>query len=79
LESASFTLTGRQAAAQTLDLEYHDLGFSALPLTANITALAVWTKGRNDGVFGYMGKFWKYLQLPVDDLIGQRFSMLYNY
>ncbi len=73
----SFTLTGLASSSSTLTWNTHDLRLF-LPFTVNgdITALAVWTKGRNDEVFGYMGQFWKYLQLHRDDLIGPKTVIL---
>lgn len=49
-----------------------------IPFSINdkYTCLAVWTKGAQDQVFGYMGQFWKYLQVHKNDLNSEKTIIL---
>ena len=47
---------------------------SFLPFTIDdeIIAIAVWTRYANSPTFGYIGQFWKYLQLHKDKIQGEK-------
>lgn len=49
-----------------------------LPFTINnkIHVLGVWTKGSDGEVFGYMGQFWKYLQIHKKDFASHEYIIL---
>jgi len=67
--SGSFSIPGLLSKSETLNWRTEDLRIF-LPFTINkdLTVLAVWTKGRDNEAFGYMGQFWKYLQIHRKDL-----------
>ena len=67
--SGKFSVPGMQSSSQALTWRTEDLRlFLPFSINQRITALAVWTKGSNNGVFGYVGQFWKYLQIHRNDL-----------
>lgn len=66
-----FSIEGLKSNSRTLQWKTSDLRlFLPFLVDGRITALAVWTKGRYEEVFGYMGQFWKYLQLHREELSG---------
>lgn len=72
-----FCISDFQSSSNALYWETSELRlFLPFSIDEKITVLAVWTKGVNNGVFGYMGQFWKYLQLHRDDLHTDRTIIL---
>ncbi|MBL1376186.1 endonuclease/exonuclease/phosphatase family protein [Zobellella iuensis] len=72
-----FSLPGLYSKSNTLNWHTNDLRlFIPFIIDGEITALAVWTKGRNDEVFGYIGQLWKYLQIHRNDLGGPKTIIL---
>lgn len=72
-----FSVPGLFSKSETLSWNTEDLRlFLPFTIDRNFIVLAVWTKGSNEEVFGYMGQFWKYLQIHREDLRGPKTLIL---
>ena len=67
--SSTFKIEGLQTTRPSTAWSTEDLQLF-LPFTLNdqYSVLACWTKGSDSQIFGYMGQFWKYLQIHRKDL-----------
>lgn len=71
--NGQFKIEGLLTKSPSLTWKTSDLNLF-LPFTINdeITVLAAWTKGNDSQIFGYMGQFWKYLQIHRNDLKNEK-------
>lgn len=71
--SGSYAIEGLVSKSTTLEWSSKELRlFLPVLINEQFTLLGVWTKGGRDDVFGYMGQFWKFLQVHRRELSGQR-------
>lgn len=67
--SGTFKIEGLQTTSPSTSWATEDLQlFLPFVLNDKYNILACWTKGNDSNIFGYMGQFWKYLQIHKKDL-----------
>lgn len=67
--NGEFALSGLKSKSSTLYWTTKDLKlFLPFVLNNTITILSCWTKRNESEVFGYIGQFWKYLQIHRNEL-----------
>ena len=67
--TGKFEITGLSTRSAAPSWSTADLRlFLPFKLNDTYTILSCWTKGSDDQIFGYMGQFWKYLQIHRDDM-----------
>ena len=72
-----FRLAGLESQSEAIQWASPDLRlFLPFSIDDQLTGLAVWTKGGRGEPFGYMGQFWKYLQIHRDKLAADKTVIL---
>ena len=67
--SGKFQISGLKTQSPSTSWATEDLLlFLPFKLNNHYNVLACWTKGSDSKIFGYMGQFWKYLQIHRDEL-----------
>jgi exodeoxyribonuclease-3 len=67
--NSSFQIDGLYSKSPSARWGTNDLElFLPFSVDDHYTIIGVWTKGHESHVFGYMGQFWKYLQLHRTDI-----------
>jgi exonuclease III len=67
--SGTFQISGLKTQSPSATWATNDLLlFLPFKLNNQYNVLACWTKGSDSKIFGYMGQFWKYLQIHRDEL-----------
>ena len=72
-----FVLSGLNSKSSSIRWTTQELRlFLPFVLNDDVTILSVWTKGSDSEVFGYMGQFWKFLQIHRNDLANKNTLIL---
>ncbi len=72
-----FNIQGLPSKSRSLSWKTSDLNlFLPFMINDSITTLGVWTKGNDSQIFGYMGQFWKFLQIHRNELSNDKTMIL---